>query len=105
MGMGGPPPPPPPPPIMKPPPLVTERKKMPQVRTLTSPNSENDNIAASDSRLPQQETPKPKAKMKTLNWNKIPSNKVKNSGSKTFKCQRRTQIKRQDKVFICAGTV
>ncbi|XP_022236783.1 inverted formin-2-like, partial [Limulus polyphemus] len=26
--------------------------------------------------LPQQDTPKPKNKMKTLNWNKIPSNKV-----------------------------
>ncbi|XP_076315999.1 inverted formin-2-like isoform X3 [Tachypleus tridentatus] len=26
--------------------------------------------------LPQQETPKPKNKMRTLNWNKIPSNKV-----------------------------
>lgn len=26
--------------------------------------------------LPQQETPVPKAKMKTINWNKIPSNKL-----------------------------
>lgn len=26
--------------------------------------------------LPQQETPTPKAKMKTINWNKIPDNKV-----------------------------
>lgn len=27
-------------------------------------------------KLPQTEIPKPKAKMKTLNWNKIPKNKV-----------------------------
>lgn len=26
--------------------------------------------------MPQQETPVPKAKMKTINWNKIPVNKV-----------------------------
>lgn len=26
--------------------------------------------------LPQQETPVPKTKMKTINWNKIPSNKL-----------------------------
>lgn len=29
-----------------------------------------------DKLLPQQETPVPKAKMKTINWNKIPPNKV-----------------------------
>lgn len=27
-------------------------------------------------KLPQQETPVPKSKMKTINWNKIPSNKL-----------------------------
>lgn len=27
-------------------------------------------------KLPQQETPVPKTKMKTINWNKIPSNKL-----------------------------
>lgn len=32
--------------------------------------------AEPDELLPQQETPMPKSKMKTINWNKIPSNKV-----------------------------
>lgn len=33
-------------------------------------------IYDSTNRLPQQETPVPKSKMKTINWNKIPPNKV-----------------------------
>ncbi|CAG9793175.1 unnamed protein product [Diatraea saccharalis] len=51
---GGPPPPPAPPhtaPAPPPPPVI-------------------------DIKLPQQETPIPKTKMKTINWNKIPNNKV-----------------------------
>lgn len=31
--------------------------------------------------LPQQETPVPKSKMKTINWNKIPSNKVRGNNN------------------------
>ncbi|GBP44167.1 FH2 domain-containing protein 1 [Eumeta japonica] len=53
----------PPPPGIPPPPLPPSAPAPP-----TPP--------AQDVRLPQQETPIPKTKMKTINWNKIPNNKV-----------------------------
>ncbi|KAL4702070.1 hypothetical protein ACJJTC_004688 [Scirpophaga incertulas] len=56
--------PPPPPPAPLPPPLSTPSP------TPTTPSP------TPDIRLPQQETPLPRAKMKTINWNKIPNNKV-----------------------------
>lgn len=60
---GGPPPPPPPPPF---------GSATPPPRSLSSsPQPVNVDII-----LPQQETPKPKSKMKTLNWNKIPAHKI-----------------------------
>lgn len=80
-----PPPPPPPPPshsiasatefypdhIMGappvPPPLIAQPE---QTRTAPEPTD------LPNLRLPQQETPTPKTKMKTINWNKIPNNKV-----------------------------
>ncbi|KAK7076080.1 FH2 domain-containing protein 1, partial [Halocaridina rubra] len=59
-GGGAPPPPPPggPPP---PPGFLNQRKPAPPEEKI---------------RLPQMETPKPRSKMKTFNWNKIPNNKV-----------------------------
>lgn len=57
---GPPPPPPPPPPRLPPPP--------PEAPAAVS--------AQTEARLPQQSTPRPKNKMKTLNWTKIPSAKV-----------------------------
>uniref|UniRef100_A0A1B6D1V3 FH2 domain-containing protein n=1 Tax=Clastoptera arizonana TaxID=38151 RepID=A0A1B6D1V3_9HEMI len=80
----GPPPPPPPPPLAPPqlpstlpkstmgggpppPPLLN-----PPITTTTAPDLPD--IAAD--KLPQQETPTPRTKMKTINWNKIPNNKV-----------------------------
>ncbi|XP_049885556.1 inverted formin-2 [Pectinophora gossypiella] len=56
-------PPPPPPPALPPPP--------PSAPCPTSPP-----VPVIDVKLPQQETPIPKTKMKTINWNKIPNNKV-----------------------------
>lgn len=53
---------PPPPPLLNPPPPTSKEK-------VTQENVQN--II-----LPQQETPTPRAKMKTINWNKIPNNKV-----------------------------
>ncbi|XP_065209614.1 inverted formin-2 isoform X2 [Planococcus citri] len=79
---GLPPPPPPPPPQLiqldqpgdqkmgappVPPPLIAQ-----QERSRASPEPSD----VSHLRLPQQETPTPKTKMKTINWNKIPNNKV-----------------------------
>merc|ERR1719347_993406 len=68
-GMGGPPPPPPPggprPPGMGPPPP-------PPGGMLGPPKPP----AAPEMKLPQLETPKPKSKMKTFNWNKLPVNKI-----------------------------
>lgn len=40
------------------------------------PKSPNETIAENLKPLPQQDTPTPRAKMKTINWNKIPPNKV-----------------------------
>lgn len=58
----------------------------PPAPNLLSVKNANDNTTASRPKtpelldpaklLPQQETPLPKAKMKTINWNKIPSNKL-----------------------------
>ncbi|XP_054270873.1 inverted formin-2 isoform X2 [Macrosteles quadrilineatus] len=78
----GPPPPPPPPPLAPPPPPAAPPPRMggppppplltpPTPTNVPSETSENVNII-----LPQQETPTPRAKMKTINWNKIPNNKV-----------------------------
>ncbi|XP_075228293.1 uncharacterized protein LOC142328432 isoform X2 [Lycorma delicatula] len=65
------PPPPPPAPAMggpPPPPLLT-----PPTAPVSAPEPpEVTNVKL----LPQQETPTPRTKMKTINWNKIPNNKV-----------------------------
>lgn len=50
-----------------PPPLIAQ-----QEQTRASPEPAD----VPNLRLPQQETPTPKTKMKTINWNKIPNNKV-----------------------------
>lgn len=52
---------PPPPPINPPPPVIVAQDTEEYVQNIL---------------LPQQETPTPRAKMKTINWNKIPNNKV-----------------------------
>lgn len=78
------PPPPPPPPLAPPPPPCTPSSPRmggpppppllnhPPPASVTKETPENvQNIV-----LPQQETPTPRAKMKTINWNKIPNNKV-----------------------------
>lgn len=79
----GPPPPPPPPPLgparakgvpgvaggpPMPPPLLAAPSVLPPASP--EPTEGNGKL------LPQQETPTPKAKMKTINWNKIPEHKV-----------------------------
>ncbi|KAJ8918956.1 hypothetical protein NQ315_016858 [Exocentrus adspersus] len=61
----GPPPPPPLGPALPPPP--------PPPPSIPSPPTEPDVVIE---KLPQQEIPAPKSKMKTINWNKIPNNKV-----------------------------
>lgn len=75
---GGPiPPPPPPAPIggpVPPPPLPP--KQPPSAPPSSRSNAETNEIHESPEKLPQQETPMPKIKMKTINWNKIPSHKV-----------------------------
>jgi inverted formin-2 len=43
---------------------------------VTRPKTPNETTSDSLKPLPQQETPTPRAKMKTINWNKIPPNKV-----------------------------
>jgi inverted formin-2 len=40
------------------------------------PKTPNETTSDSLKPLPQQDTPTPRAKMKTINWNKIPPNKV-----------------------------
>lgn len=71
-------PPPPPPPNIPLPPSVPQSAPMPpppmekSTATSTSPSD----IETVIEKLPQQEIPTPKIKMKTINWNKIPSNKV-----------------------------
>ncbi|KAH1022552.1 hypothetical protein HUJ04_011938 [Dendroctonus ponderosae] len=76
-GPAGPPPPPPPfpqpvptPPAIPPPPPPSQAMR--QAANLPEPPEKEPLIE----RLPQQEIPAPKSKMKTVNWNKIPSNKI-----------------------------
>ncbi|XP_076166401.1 FH2 domain-containing protein formin 3 [Ptiloglossa arizonensis] len=75
-------PPPPPPPLftanatqadasMEPPPIPPPLHVLPVARAPT-PEPPNNHARL----LPQQEIPTPKAKMKTINWNKIPNHKV-----------------------------
>ncbi|XP_037302658.1 inverted formin-2 isoform X2 [Manduca sexta] len=59
---------PPPPPFGPPPPPVPPPLSVPSPPVPPAP--------VMDVKLPQQETPIPKTKMKTINWNKIPNNKV-----------------------------
>lgn len=66
------PPPPPPPNIAPPVPSGTMPQLLPKRDDRTSYHQENVMVR----KLPQQEIPAPKIKMKTINWNKIPSNKV-----------------------------
>lgn len=76
MGLPLPPPPPPPPNIPPPPNQAPPAPRPPppmQKSTNTPPPMENEAV---DEKLPQQEIPAPKIKMKTINWNKIPNNKV-----------------------------
>uniref|UniRef100_A0A6P7FXL9 Uncharacterized protein LOC114335214 n=1 Tax=Diabrotica virgifera virgifera TaxID=50390 RepID=A0A6P7FXL9_DIAVI len=72
------PPPPPPPPIIPPPPCIPPPIPAPpphQLKTKTPAASQTETDAVIE-KLPQQEIPAPKTKMKTINWNKIPNNKV-----------------------------
>lgn len=81
-------PPPPPPPTAPPPPppmMMNPPAPPPPAPSLLAKNTNNNTMSPSRSKtpeidpaklLPQQETPVPKAKMKTINWNKIPANKV-----------------------------
>ncbi|XP_055844463.1 formin-J isoform X2 [Episyrphus balteatus] len=80
-GNGVPPPPPPPgcsripgPPVPPPPAsnLLSNNSADNRLRSTTPDMGFNETSVL----LPQQETPAPKAKMKTINWNKIPQNKV-----------------------------
>lgn len=80
----GPPPPPPPPPLAPPqPPCSTPKASMggpppPPLLNPPAPASvapEPPDLGL-NKLLPQQETPTPRTKMKTINWNKIPNNKV-----------------------------
>jgi inverted formin-2 len=93
---GGVPPPPPPPPLSggapppPPPPMMgADPSSSPMVsrkisKSMPQPTSgANDQLRPQQNLdqfelkpLPQQETPTPRAKMKTINWNKIPPNKV-----------------------------
>ncbi|XP_034249278.1 formin-J isoform X3 [Thrips palmi] len=60
-----------PPPPCPPPPVAQEMSRStPSGSSPEPPDSSNQRL------LPQQEIPTPKAKMKTINWNKIPNNKV-----------------------------
>ncbi|XP_073969429.1 FH2 domain-containing protein formin 3 isoform X2 [Rhodnius prolixus] len=69
---GGPPPPPPPLAMVGPPPPPIR----PQSQEHTQSSPEPSEPANGGKLLPQQETPVPRTKMKTINWNKIPNNKV-----------------------------
>lgn len=71
-------PPPPPPPTAPPPPppvpmAPPQLRPPPPAAPSVSPEPQE---AANVKLLPQQEIPTPKTKMKTINWNKIPNNKV-----------------------------
>lgn len=63
---------PPPPPAPPPVPSLSKVDSAPKVAKTKPSERNNETITA----LPQQKTPVPKAKMKTINWNKIPPNKV-----------------------------
>ncbi|XP_021954414.1 FH2 domain-containing protein 1 isoform X2 [Folsomia candida] len=71
---GGPPPPPAPPPPFPPPPLMPPSSKSPSFNS-----SPANNAKGNEQRLPQQSIPAPKAKMRTVNWNKIPTGQIFNS--------------------------
>ncbi|CRK96966.1 CLUMA_CG010313, isoform A [Clunio marinus] len=81
-----PPPPPPAAPIPPPPPMISKVPNPPACppapnllnssNEVTRPKTPNETTSDSLKPLPQQETPTPRAKMKTINWNKIPPNKV-----------------------------
>ncbi|KAF5286915.1 hypothetical protein FQA39_LY00448 [Lamprigera yunnana] len=72
------PPPPPPPPNIPAPPNIPPPAPMPPpaMHRTTTPTSPTVEVDTAIEKLPQQETPTPKIKMKTINWNKIPNNKV-----------------------------
>ncbi|XP_026739252.1 inverted formin-2 [Trichoplusia ni] len=82
------PPPPPPPPVMMPSPAIPPPPAPmlpppppcgpppPPVPPPPSACAPAPPAPTLDIKLPQQETPIPKTKMKTINWNKIPNNKV-----------------------------
>lgn len=85
-------PPPPPPPLytgnatyadasMEPPPMPPPLHALPVTRVPT-PEPPNNHARL----LPQQEIPTPKAKMKTINWNKIPNHKVYSPRGRPFRC-------------------
>nr|XP_023020465.1 uncharacterized protein LOC111509028 [Leptinotarsa decemlineata] len=72
------PPPPPPPPNIPAPPCIPPTIPTPpppqqKIRSPHPPQSETETVIE---KLPQQEIPVPRSKMKTINWNKIPNNKV-----------------------------
>lgn len=74
-------PPPPPPPVLGPPissSTVSKSQAKPTLLTVNSSGSQiqNEMFDNNGEKLPQQDIPMPKNKMKTINWNKIPSNKV-----------------------------
>ncbi|CAG9858239.1 unnamed protein product [Phyllotreta striolata] len=72
------PPPPPPPPSIPNPPCAPPPAPAPpplQLKTKTQISSQMETDSVIE-KLPQQEIPAPKTKMKTINWNKIPNNKV-----------------------------
>lgn len=77
--------PPPPPPLAmgnkQPELLNTPTNSRLRPKTPEPPTAPSGGHAEPDELLPQQETPMPKSKMKTINWNKIPSNKVMGGGS------------------------
>lgn len=73
-------------PIPPPPPMISSNKLPPACppapnllnssSEVTRPKTPNETTSDSLKPLPQQETPTPRSKMKTINWNKIPPNKV-----------------------------
>ncbi|KAJ8985106.1 hypothetical protein NQ317_019792 [Molorchus minor] len=77
LGPALPPPPPPPPSIPSPPcvppPIPAPPPPHQRARAPPVPHVEPEPVIE---KLPQQEIPAPKTKMKTINWNKIPNNKV-----------------------------
>lgn len=72
------PPPPPPPPNIPPPPSIPPPAPIPppSMQKSSTPASKQPESEIIIEKLPQQDIPAPKSKMKTINWNKIPSNKV-----------------------------